>query len=167
MAATIEARIAKPTVERGIHAMENRSNSGLAQPRRPRTRRQLVSNALRQAARLGAGFGYTGHRIGMVFGRSLADATMLRKLADAEPYGFCLADLLHDVLDLPAGERTDEERMRVALFCGICDQYDMIVRWAYECGAFHFKAGTGNESDIMSRATQQAKQLRAELAAAA
>ena len=123
--------------------------------KRPRTRRQLISNAHQQAKRLADGDHDVGWTIGIEIGESLASAVMFRNLTGDEKFGFWLGDLLGDVLDLPGAGRTEEENLRIALFIGICKEYDKVVRWAYERNAFKFNFG--DEREVMSEAVRRAE----------
>jgi hypothetical protein len=132
------------------------ANRAIPQPIRPkpRTRRQLVSNALRQTTRLGEGNMFAGWNAGVEIGQALGVATLARNLVDGEDIGFMLADVLADVLGLHPGIGSEEESARRALFCGICLEYSKVVRWAYERKVFGFDCE--DASAVMRNATQRA-----------
>lgn len=129
--------------------------------KRRRTRHQLVSNALRQAKRLGEGDQAIGWVVGMEIGKSLANAVLLRKLTGDERngIGFWLSDLMTDLANLQIGARTEEESIRLALFCAVCREYDEIVRWAYEQKVFQFNFN--DEGEVMREATKRAARVAA------
>lgn len=137
------------------------ANGKVVQLRRRKTRRQLVSHAIRQAKRLGEGDLTIGWSAGIKIGESLADATMLRKLTGEERngIGFWLFDLLHDVLDLTSCHADEDENIRHAIVAGVCREFDTIVKWAYERGAFRFNID--DEGEMMKRGTRSAARIAA------
>lgn len=139
----------------GTPAAENAHTANTTLPKRRQTRRQLVSNALRRAKRLSEGNAYIGYDVGHHLGESLASAVMLRNLTGDEPFGFWLCDLITELVpSLRKQDQSLEDNIRTAMLLGVCREYDKVVRWAYERGAFKFTCD--DEADMMRRATQRA-----------
>ena len=151
---TVEALVGNPPCQELFHMSTYSSKPAFCQPRRRATRRQLVSNALRQTTRLGEGNMFAGWNAGVEIGQALGVATLARNLVDGEDIGFMLADVLADVLGLHPGIGSEEESARRALFCGICREYSQVVRWAYERKVFGFDCE--DASAVMRNATQRA-----------
>lgn len=127
---------------------------------RPRTMGQITGQALRQAKQLGDENHYSSWIGGKEIGETLGDI-VLRRRCEREGE-LDLAGVLEKVLGLAPAAHGVEERARRALFVGICEEVEKLLRWGYDRGGFRFNFTADGEGEVLRQAVQRAKAKAAE-----